>query len=380
MKTVLFITSSKMNNWKGTERFIYYLSSQLTKLDIRTVIMENSKSSFNEPEITFNMTQNIEIVSVPFNKIFGIYLPPRNEIRRINPDAVYVSFLNSMPLVPDYGYTTIFGMHIIHLGHLKYERRKKIIFSLKREILRLISTFFWKNKKIIFHSLTTEQADWINKLTKAKYNSATIPLIIPCCKNYKIKKAYDRFSILFFGSLSHEKGFDKFLILLERINRSAIAKSVKFTIAGAGVMEIKLRQMMDTYSNIEFIKRPDDDIKHTLFGKVDLFLYPSLTDVYPTVLAETQMFGIPAIASDVSSPSCILKNGETGYFIPLNDLDSFIKRTEQYYYLWKNDTEGYEKMKEHIRELSHRLCSDNVVPIYIDMFKKILDGGYAKDL
>jgi glycosyltransferase involved in cell wall biosynthesis len=373
MNTVLFITSSKMRNWKGTERFIYYLCTELTKLNIHTVIMENSSFRFKEPEIAFNANPQIEIVSVPFKKIFGIYFPPRNEIYRINPDVVYVSFLNSMPFIPNYRYTTIFGMHILHLGHLKYESLfKNLIFGIKRETLKFLSKLFWRRKKIIFHSLTWEQADWVKRLTGSKFNSVTIPLIIPCSRDYKKLKANDIFNILYFGSLSHEKGFDNFLILLNKLNNSAFAKDLIFTVAGAGVFESNLRQIMEKCSNIEFIKRPDDDAKFKLFSRADLFLYPSLTDVYPTVLAETQIFGIPAIVSDVSRPSCIVKEGETGYFLSLNDLESFIRKTEEYYYLWKNDPEDYEKMKDHIRELSKRLCSDNIIPIYNEMFKKLL--------
>lgn len=373
MKTVLFVTSSKMNNWKGTERFIYYLSSELKKLNIHAVVMDNSSSIFNEPEIAFKYNSDSEIISVPFRKIFGIYFPPRNEIRRIKPDVVYVSFLNSMPFVPDNGYTTIFGMHILHLGQLKYETfLKKVVFAVKRKILRLISKFFWRGKKIIFHSLTSEQDDWIRKLTFARYNSVIAPLIIPCSVEYKITKTDEIFNILYFGSLSHEKGFDNFLTLVDMINNCAFANDVKFTVAGAGVMESNLKQILEKFSNIEFIKRPNDDVKRQLFSKADLFLYPSLTDVYPTVLAETQMFGIPAIASDVSRPSCIVKEGETGYFLSLNNLESFVKKTKEYYDMWREDVESYKKMKNHIMALSKRLCADNVVPMYIDMFKKIL--------
>lgn len=373
MKTILFITSSKMRNGKGTERFIYYLCQGLENLNLRAVILENSTSKFNEPDVKFNMDSNIEIVSVPFRRVLGIYFPPRNEIYKINPDVVYTSFLNTMPFVPDHKYITIFGMHILHIGHLKYEpKRKNLIFAIKRLILKLISSISWKNKKIIFHALTDEQASWINKLTNMKYNCTTIPLLLPCHKNYKITMDYDKFNILFFGSLSHEKGFDNFLILIEKLNCSSIAEGIKFIVAGGGIMESNLRRYMEKYSNIDFIKRPDDDVKLNLFSKIDLFLYPSLTDVYPTILAETQIFGIPAIASDVSAPSHIIKEGETGFFLPLYDLEAFVDKTEEYYFIWKNNIEGYERMKVCIRDLSKRLCLDHVLPLYIDVFKNIL--------
>jgi glycosyltransferase involved in cell wall biosynthesis len=63
-----------------------------------------------------------------------------------------------------------------------------------------------------------------------------------------------------------------------------------------------------------------------LMKKANLITLTSLSESFPNVLLEGQGLGLPAVTFDVGAACEIVKHGETGYVIPINDQDEFTKR------------------------------------------------------
>lgn len=58
---------------------------------------------------------------------------------------------------------------------------------------------------------------------------------------------------------------------------------------------------------------------HTLLAGADLFVHPSLTDAFPTVLLEAAAAGLPVVSSNVGGIPEIVLPGQTGRLIPPGD-------------------------------------------------------------
>lgn len=62
-----------------------------------------------------------------------------------------------------------------------------------------------------------------------------------------------------------------------------------------------------------------------LFGRGDIFVFPSLTDTQGIVVVEAMAAGIPVIAANYLGPSAIVIDGKTGYLLP----NSFLRFGEK---------------------------------------------------
>lgn len=63
-----------------------------------------------------------------------------------------------------------------------------------------------------------------------------------------------------------------------------------------------------------------------LMKKADVITLTSLSESFPNVLVEGQGLGLPAVSFDVGAANEIVKHGETGYVIPVNDRNEFTQR------------------------------------------------------
>jgi glycosyltransferase involved in cell wall biosynthesis len=374
---ILFIHNGKFRNWKGTERFIFELVNFLIENGFEVNVIENSRAKRIMDAAPLDINIPFDIKAIKFKRIFGIDLVPKKEIKKIDPDIVYVTFLNSNPLVPSSEYKTIFGTHILHISFLKYAKfRERLNFSLKSFFLSFIVKFFWKNKDIVFHALNYEQRDWLVKKTHSKFPVIVIGNPVECTSanlnNTQTFKVSDKFRILYFGSLSAHKGFDIFLEIVKELEGSGVSNHMEFIIAGSGPLEVELIKLMKFYDNIIFIKSPSDSDKKRIMHDSDLFVYPSRYDNFPFTVAEAQIAGMPVLGSDVISTANIVINGETGFTLDIYELQSFIEKIKYYYDMWSNDKAKYLQMRLDISNASKRLCKENVLPLYLAMIEEFI--------
>jgi len=372
---ILFIHNAKFINWKGTERFIFELGKFLIENGFEVNVIENSRSKKIIDASPLDINIPFDIKAIKFKRIFGIDLVPKKEIKKIDPDLIYVTFLNSNPLVPSSKYKTIFGTHILHISFLKYATfRERLNFYLKSFLLSFIVKFYWRNKEIMFHALNNEQRDWLVKKTHNKFPVIVIGNPLECISanlnNTQTFTVSDKFRILYFGSFS--KGLDIFLDIVKELEGSEASNHMEFIIAGSGLLEIELVKLMKFYDNIIFIKSPTDSDKKSIMHDSDLFVYPSRHDNFPYTLAEAQIAGIPALASDVISTANIVINGETGFTLRIDRTQLFIEKIKYYYDMWSDNKARYLQMRLDIFNASKRLCKENVLPLYLEMIEEFI--------
>lgn len=126
--------------------------------------------------------------------------------------------------------------------------------------------------------------------------------------------------ILMVGSLSFRKGA---LDLVKIASDCGLSFVVRFV--GDITDECKeLRQCSEDY--IEFVPRlPEFELPaHYAWG--DIFLFPTIEDGYAVVLPQAQAAGLPILTTPNCSGPDIIREGETGWILPIRSPEMFVER------------------------------------------------------
>jgi glycosyltransferase involved in cell wall biosynthesis len=107
-----------------------------------------------------------------------------------------------------------------------------------------------------------------------------------------------------------------------------------------------------------------------IFRMADVYLQPSQTESFGLTVLEASAAGIPAIATNVGGLPEVVSDGETGFLLPLGDVDGMSARAIE---LLKNK-ELRQSMGQKARQRALTLFSaERVVGMYMDLYKKVLD-------
>ena len=375
---ILFILDSRFSEWKGTQRFLYEFGTYLSKNGFTITLIENNRNR-GEIDIPINRDLPFNIVSVKFPRLFGIYYVPKKVIQEISPDVIYSNSLNSTPLTPLANIPTIFGMHVVNVSSLQYiGAGGRLKFNLKKPFFIAIVKLLWKNHRIMVHALNSDQEQWINHITGNKFPVKVIGNPVDCIsagimETIMHKERNAKFQILFFGSLSWDKGFSGFLKILDYIEHTEINEKIQFVIAGGGPLLNEAYNKSKQYDNVTFISKPDDDEKIKIMANSDLFVFPSITETFGITIVEAQLSGLPALVSDITPFRDIIIDNRTGVCLPLKNLEvKFYLKINEYYQLWLSDYEQYKNIRLDISEISKRLCKEHVLPQLLDMVNSFL--------
>lgn len=122
--------------------------------------------------------------------------------------------------------------------------------------------------------------------------------------------------VLFVGQLSYGKGVD---IISECARRMP---DVTFLLVGAGPLRTNRENCtcVGSYPNSEIPR---------WINAADVFLLPSRSEGTPVVLMEALSCGVPVVASKVGGIPDLVKDGQTGYLVEPEDVDSFEQRLRE---------------------------------------------------
>jgi len=114
--------------------------------------------------------------------------------------------------------------------------------------------------------------------------------------------------VLFTGSLSHSKGVDMIFECARRL------PDVLFTLVGDGLLRTDIK-------NCKFPgPRPHEEMPIWMNAS-DIFVLPSRSEGTPVVILEALSCGIPVITSRIGGCADVIRDGQTGYLVRVNDVD-----------------------------------------------------------
>ena len=129
-----------------------------------------------------------------------------------------------------------------------------------------------------------------------------------------------RIELLSVGRLDPEKAPTLLLDLLERLDRDRF----RLTIVGSGELEGALRAAASRFGDrVRLLGHVEHGPKlFELYRRSDVFVHTALTEGLPSALLEAQLFGLPAVGTDVGAVRDTLEDGEAGLVVPPRDADA----------------------------------------------------------
>jgi glycosyltransferase involved in cell wall biosynthesis len=127
--------------------------------------------------------------------------------------------------------------------------------------------------------------------------------------------------VLYTGAISMQKGFWDLTAVARRIDRE------RFRIRCVGTITPEARHLATEVNDlIEFTPKQPQSGLPEIYSTGDLFLFPTLQDGFPIVLAQANANGLPII----TTPNCcgpeFIQEGKTGWIVPIREPQAIIDR------------------------------------------------------
>ncbi len=129
-----------------------------------------------------------------------------------------------------------------------------------------------------------------------------------------------KLTVLYTGTVSLQKG----IIDLIEVAK-ALAGTFHFRVVGNITADAASR-VSAAGDVLELVPRQPEASLPAIYNEADLYLFPSLHDGYATVLAQAQAACLPILASDHCAAPDMLREGVTGWTLPVRRTDLFIER------------------------------------------------------
>jgi len=124
------------------------------------------------------------------------------------------------------------------------------------------------------------------------------------------------------GRIVARKGMDQLITLMKRFKGDPI----RLVIVGSGPQEASLKNLALQYqveNQIHFMGAVSDQDKFRILQMSDLYVSTSQHEGFGLVFLEAMACGLPIICYDHGGQTDFLHDGEHGFLVPLNALDSF---------------------------------------------------------
>lgn len=180
----------------------------------------------------------------------------------------------------------------------------------------------------------------------------------------KIK--HDDFVIKTLGRFVKKKGFDNLVNAVIDLRDKGVRVSLH--IAGSGPEEASLLKLINGSGHSDEIQlhRWVDDVSSFL-SDADLFVLPSLDEPFGLVILDAMSTGVPILSTKTQGPLEILSM-ETAYFLEASNKNEIAKKIE----LVIKDPSRLKKAVRANQEFNTKYSAEAVVPLYINLYKKIL--------
>ena len=206
------------------------------------------------------------------------------------------------------------------------------IFSMNGRLMTKCKRYVLKNAdRVIVNSTATEKA--CKKIFNREY--PIIPMGVDVARFAKTKKNKNKsskFTILFVGRLSEEKGLKYLLKAAVKLKKH---KDVEFLIVGDGPLHRWLAKFIKD-NNLSESVHLKGWVNQTDLPKImknsDIFVGPSVVgdngsqEAFGIVYVEAAAAGLPVIATNVGGIADVVVNEKTGFLVPQKDSDALLTK------------------------------------------------------
>jgi glycosyltransferase involved in cell wall biosynthesis len=201
-------------------------------------------------------------------------------------------------------------------------------------------------------------------------------LILPISKLNDLPHKHNKtVKLLYIGRIVPEKAPDVAIKTIAILKQLFGIQNVKLDIIGIGPAEyiFSLKRMvteMDLEENVAFIDWMDFSLLFDTYREHDMLLFPSRwEEPFGRTVMEAMSQGLPVISTRYGGPLDIIRDGENGLFVPVDDAQAFAKAVIK---LLQNDELTQKIRISALRTINERYTLEFVVDQNIDYLQGIL--------
>ncbi len=283
----------------GAEEFFVRLAIALNGLDIRQRVLIRE----NKMRARRLRAGGVEPLELRFGGMFDVISPwkIKRELSEFEPDIVLTWMNRATKICSTEGDFT----HVGRLGgyyNLKYYEHCDHLIANTEDIADYLVKNGWEEGKV--HYLPNFVAAKKTKPLSRQdfYTPNRAPLIVAL------------------GRLHENKAFD---VLLEAVSR---VPNVYLWLAGEGEERAKLQdlaQKLGVKPRVRFLGWREDP--EAILAAADVFVCPSRHEPLGNVVIEAWAQGVPVLAADSLGPGTLIKQGDTGLLVPIDDPTALAK-------------------------------------------------------
>ncbi len=117
--------------------------------------------------------------------------------------------------------------------------------------------------------------------------------------------------------------------------------------------------------------RPYSEDARNFYPNFDVYLLPSRLEAFPVTIQEALQAGVPVVATEVGSVREAIDDGETGYVVPVKDVDAMAAAIRKLH----DDPELLAAMSERARTVGlERFDADRGVAEWEALYREVLAG------
>jgi glycosyltransferase involved in cell wall biosynthesis len=351
-------------NVGGTATYLLNLLNGLDRSEVETkLVIGNVPSNENEDS---------RVAQLDYQRIRGLSraISPLKDLRarrqlweiidQYSPDLIHSHTFKAGVLVRSKK-TSIPIIHTFHGHHLydpDYGKFARLVLNgIERKLAR-------RSKKILtIGSRVGKELLDVGIGKKSQYQSIAPGVRVPKLSDRsKIVERFslypDRLNVLWMGRLTRVKRPDRVIELAKHY------PEVNFIMAGDGELREELEAKADENVHLLGVQNSDE-----MFSLADIVLLTSDSEGMPLTLIESQLAGVPAIATDVGSVSEIVENEVTGLLTStqIEEILSSLGRL-------LDDSRLRSTMAKNARELAlDRFSIEKMVDSHIQVYKQALE-------
>lgn len=201
--------------------------------------------------------------------------------------------------------------------------RYKNIYPLLTPLLKKI----WRNAE--FRTVCSHELRRLGKEADPVTDFIVIPNGVETARFKPIERpANPQVKILFIGRLIPRKGFQRVVAALPRV-KGLVSQPFQIEVVGTGDAKTELDQLAEELGVSDLIHYvgsvPYDRLEQS-YQYADVFVLTSFSEGMPSVILEAMGCGLPIIASDVGGNNEIVREGENGFLIQGDDVETLAQR------------------------------------------------------
>ncbi|WLR41504.1 glycosyltransferase [Bacillus carboniphilus] len=302
----------------GVEKVLINLANELSRTHHITILAMSHSG-----ELKDELLSHIRVVNCNVKRAYKMAFPIKRFVTEENPDLIISAkhFLNLTTLITKkylLKESTAKIMATVH-GHIGSGLKEFVMKKLIKSVYPFSDVIICVSQGVLAEII--ELSPDSKEKVKVIYNPVITPSFLKKADEIpSMLKEKDERWIVTIARLSQEKNIK---LLIEAFHRAKIDELTKLYIIGDGPEREKLEELVNKFKIQEkvfflgFLDNP-----YTYLKQADLFALTSNSEGLGNVLIEALYFNVPVISTDCKSgPREILKNGEYGMLVPVNDVE-----------------------------------------------------------